>query len=63
MTGLDGIDMGFPSPLWGGTKGGGRAGYKELAQSKFCSISQPPPLTPPHRGEGDDSGKPEHWVH
>ncbi len=37
-----------PSPLWGGIKGGGRSGL----------TTRPPPLTPPHRGEGDIESAP-----
>ncbi len=34
-----------PSPLWGGIEGGGDLGD--------VSDAVPPPLTPPHKGEGD----------
>jgi 4-diphosphocytidyl-2-C-methyl-D-erythritol kinase len=42
-----------PSPLWGGIKGGGRSGI----------TTRPPPLAPPHKGEGEheDYSDPAAW--
>ncbi len=37
----------FPSPLWGGVRGGGGAGGTAMLYP-----APPPPLAPPHKGEG-----------
>src|SRR5262249_52811996 len=39
----------FPSPLWGGVRGGGPAMWRCSAPSRH-----PPPRPPPTRGEGAD---------
>jgi hypothetical protein len=45
-----------PSPLWGGIQGGGatRADQFRILRRKLGSYGAkaPPPLTPPHKGEG-----------
>jgi cobalt-precorrin 5A hydrolase len=42
-----------PSPLWGGIEGGGAQVLKaEPLRTHPTTISSPPPLTPPHKGEG-----------
>jgi hypothetical protein len=42
----------FPSPLWGGIKGGGRE-VSLMSPIKNGEITRPPPLTPPRKGEGN----------
>jgi predicted helicase len=47
---------GLPSPLWGGIEGGGRERSeptKDSSANQQDSREAPPPLTPPHKGEGD----------
>jgi predicted helicase len=47
---------GPPSPLWGGIEGGGRERSeptKDSSANQQDSREAPPPLTPPHKGEGD----------
>ena len=39
----------LPSPLWGGIEGGGGGVTLDL----WRLTEPPPPLTPPHKGEGE----------
>ncbi len=40
----------FPSPLWGGIKGGGRSEFKHLFAPCVLTLPNPTP-PPPHKGE------------
>jgi hypothetical protein len=57
-----GIMLKFPSPLWGGIKGGGRSGVDSPFELRLPDTSLPPPLTPPHKGEGKEKYNSEHIV-
>ena len=41
----------FPSPLWGGIKGGGRVELNHFSHTNFLRPPDPHP-GPPHKGEG-----------
>jgi len=40
----------FPSPLWGGIKGGGRSKVTALAWIQNLEVERPPPLPSPQGG-------------
>lgn len=55
----DGATLTPSSPLWGGIEGGGSAALvvsrmkRRLPNHLRTGAKRPPPLTPPHKGEGD----------
>ena len=53
----------FPSPLWGRARDGGSCRCEMLVGSApTCKRRDPPPLAPPHKGEGIVSGSIERDV-
>jgi hypothetical protein len=63
----------FPSPLWGGVRGGGLVVFQTSEcrcinsaidaprrgpDANSFDTPRPPPLTPPHKGEGNVGGEP-----
>jgi len=54
----------FPSPSRGGVRGGGLLLYltsdlhPPLVSFRLCETTRPPPLAPPHKGEGNEDDHP-----